>query len=124
MLVTIVAVSNADNTGLDLDRIEKVEELPDEVARPMLDLGTARKPSDDELNAYHAERGQRDAVSAEDALAKARADAAAQARESASRIAAAEKAVRAAKKNTNPPVEQHAEGTPPAGAENAAADAA
>lgn len=53
MLVTIVAVANADNTGLDLDRLEKVEDLPVEVARKMLEIGTAREPSDDELDAYH-----------------------------------------------------------------------
>lgn len=52
MLVTIVAVPNADNTGLDPDRVEKVEDLHDDVARPMLDLGTARMPSDQELDAY------------------------------------------------------------------------
>lgn len=52
MLVTIVAVPNADNTGLDPDRVEKVEDLHPDVARPMLDLGTARLPSDNELAAY------------------------------------------------------------------------
>lgn len=60
MLVTIVAVANADNTGLDLDRLEKVEDLPDEVARPMLDIGTARKPSDEELDKYHASQVKND----------------------------------------------------------------
>lgn len=53
MLVTIVAIANADNTGLDLDRLEKVEDVPDEVARKMLDIGTARESSGDELDAYH-----------------------------------------------------------------------
>lgn len=53
MLVTIVAVPNTDNTGLDPDRVEKVEDLHPDVARPMLDLGTARLPSDNELAAYH-----------------------------------------------------------------------
>lgn len=52
MLVTIVAIANADNTGLDLDRLEKVEDLPEEVARTMLQIGTARKPSDEELDEY------------------------------------------------------------------------
>lgn len=52
MLVTIVAVPNADNTGLDLDRLEKVEDLPDEVGRNMLNIGTAREPSAEELGAY------------------------------------------------------------------------
>jgi hypothetical protein len=52
MLVTIVAVPNADNTGLDAERMEKVEDLHPDVARPMLDLGTARMPSDEELDAY------------------------------------------------------------------------
>jgi hypothetical protein len=64
MLVTIVAVPNADNTGLDPDRVEKVEDLHDDVARPMLDLGTARLPSDDELAAYHQaqDAGKRDSA--------------------------------------------------------------
>ena len=56
MLVTIVAVPNADNTGLDIERLEKVEDLPDEVGRQMLDIGTAREPSDGELDAYHAKQ--------------------------------------------------------------------
>jgi hypothetical protein len=53
VLVTIVIAPNADNTGPDLDRLGKVEDIPDEVARPMLDLGTARKPTEEELAAYH-----------------------------------------------------------------------
>lgn len=53
MLVTIVAVPNADNTGLDLERLEKVEDIAPELALKMLDGGTARKPSDAELTAYH-----------------------------------------------------------------------
>ncbi len=52
MLVTIVAVPNADITGIHLDRVEKVENLPAEVARRMVDLGTARLPSEEELEAY------------------------------------------------------------------------
>jgi hypothetical protein len=52
MLVTVVAVANADNTGLDLDRLEKVEDLPDEIAQKMLDGGTGRKPSESELATY------------------------------------------------------------------------
>jgi hypothetical protein len=101
MLVTIVAVPNADNTGLGPDRVEKVEDLHPDVARPMLDLGTARLPSDDELAAYR--RGQPDgearsgAMGAQDALAKARTNAAAQARDSAKSIAQAESDVRAAR---------------------------
>lgn len=56
MLVTIVAVPNADNTGLDTDRMEKVEDLHPDVARPMLDLGTARLPSEEELDVYRKAR--------------------------------------------------------------------
>ncbi len=52
MLVTIVSVANADNTGLDLNRLEKVEDVNPEVARKMLDGGSARLPSDDELETY------------------------------------------------------------------------
>lgn len=54
MLVTIVAVANADNTGLDLDRLERVEDLPDDLALNMLHFGTAREPSEAELANYHA----------------------------------------------------------------------
>ncbi|MER7280415.1 hypothetical protein ABT369_38860 [Dactylosporangium sp. NPDC000244] len=60
MLVTIVAVPNADNTGLDVDRLEQVEDLPTEVALKMLEVGTARQPSEAELAAYHDSRDTRD----------------------------------------------------------------
>lgn len=53
MLVTIVVVPNADNTGLDPDRMGKVEDIPDEVAVKMLQMGTAREPSADELDTHH-----------------------------------------------------------------------
>jgi hypothetical protein len=52
MLVTIVAVANADNTGLDLDRLEKVEDLDPDVANQMIQGGTGRVPSEKELAAY------------------------------------------------------------------------
>ncbi len=52
MLVTIVMVPNADNTGPDLDRLEKVEDLDLQVAQNMLQYGTARVPSDEELAEY------------------------------------------------------------------------
>ncbi|MGI5247772.1 hypothetical protein [Dactylosporangium sp. CA-139066] len=52
MLVTIVVVPNADNTGLDPDRMGRVEDIPDEVAVKMLQMGTAREPSTGELDAY------------------------------------------------------------------------
>lgn len=59
MLVTIVAVANADNTGLDLNRLEKVEDLHPEIALKMLDGGTARIPSANELAAYHKAQDKR-----------------------------------------------------------------
>lgn len=52
MLVTIVYVPTADLRGPDLDRMEKVEDVVDELARMMLGDGTARMPSEDELAAY------------------------------------------------------------------------
>jgi hypothetical protein len=52
MLITIVAVANKDNTGLDLDRLEKVEDLDPEIAQKMLDGGTGRVPSEAELADY------------------------------------------------------------------------
>jgi hypothetical protein len=54
VLVVIVIAPNADNTGPDLDRIGKIEDIPDEIARTMLDLGTARKPTDEELMEHEA----------------------------------------------------------------------
>lgn len=51
-LVTIVYVPTPDKRGPDVSRMEKVEDLPDEVARMMLNDGTAREPSEDELAAY------------------------------------------------------------------------
>lgn len=54
MLVTIVAVPTADNTGLDADRAEKVEDITDELAVKMLQIGTAREPSAEDLDAYQA----------------------------------------------------------------------
>ncbi|GAA2636890.1 hypothetical protein GCM10010399_82520 [Dactylosporangium fulvum] len=61
MLVTIVVVPNADNTDMDRDRMGRVEDLPDEVAVQMLQAGTAREPSDDELDTY--DRDQEDGAS-------------------------------------------------------------
>jgi hypothetical protein len=55
VLVVIVIAPNADNTGPDLDRIGKVEDIPDEIARTMLDLGTARKPTGVELATHRGE---------------------------------------------------------------------
>lgn len=52
MLVLIVCVANPDNTGIDMDRINKVEDLPDEIAQKMIDGGTGRIPSEAELAAY------------------------------------------------------------------------
>ncbi|GAA0719866.1 hypothetical protein Drose_06160 [Dactylosporangium roseum] len=56
MLVTIVVVPNADNTGMDVDRMGKVEDIPDEVAVKMLQMGTAREPSVEELDTYDRDR--------------------------------------------------------------------
>lgn len=52
MLVTIVAVPLPDNSGLDVSRLEKVEDLEPEIAQNMLDVGTAREPSAEELAEY------------------------------------------------------------------------
>lgn len=61
MLVTIVAVPLPDNSGLDLDRLEKVEDIHPELALKMLDGGTARIPSSAELAAYRDAQLARDA---------------------------------------------------------------
>lgn len=52
MLVHIVYVPDADLRGPDLDRINRVEDVPDEVGRLMLGDGAARTPTDVELAAY------------------------------------------------------------------------
>ncbi len=127
MLVTIVAIANADNTGLDLDRLEKVEDLPDDVARQMLWVGTAREPSDEELDAYEkaqAENGVRPS-DPEGALRETREQAAAQARESAANVAQAEKAVRASRptRKTEEPAAPSTSDAEPALVEQAAAAA-
>lgn len=67
MLVTIVAVANKDNTGLDLDRLEKVEDLDPEIAQKMLDGGTGRVPSESELAAYRKTLNDRPRPAAGDA---------------------------------------------------------
>jgi hypothetical protein len=74
MLITIVAVANADNTGLDLDRLEKVEDLDPEIAWKMLDVGTGRVPSEKELAAYrdaHPDTGTDSASEAPEPSAEA-----------------------------------------------------
>jgi hypothetical protein len=60
MLVTVVAVGRPDGLGLDLDRLEKVEDLDPEIAQKMLDGGTGRVPSEAELKAYHDARQAKD----------------------------------------------------------------
>lgn len=52
MLVLIVCVANPDNTGLDLDRVNTVEDLPEEIAQKMIDGGSGRVPNEAELAAY------------------------------------------------------------------------
>lgn len=52
MLVTIVAVGRPDGLGLDLDRLEKVEDLDPDIANQMILGGTGRVPSEKELAAY------------------------------------------------------------------------
>lgn len=54
MLVHIVYVPDATRLGPDLTRMGKVEDMPEEVARKMIDDGSARWPTDDERDAYVA----------------------------------------------------------------------
>lgn len=51
MLVHIVIVPTPDRSGPDLTRIGTLEDIPDDLARVMLNSGTARLPTDDELAA-------------------------------------------------------------------------
>lgn len=52
MLVWIVYVPDAARRGPDIERMNRVEDLPDELGRLMIGDGTARKPTDDEAAAY------------------------------------------------------------------------
>jgi hypothetical protein len=56
MLVTIVYVPTADRMGPDTARMGKVEDVPDDLARQMVNFGEARVPTEDELAAYEEAR--------------------------------------------------------------------
>lgn len=56
MLVHIVYMPTADRLGPDLTRMGTVEEVPDEVGRAMLNDGSARVPSADEVAAFEQAR--------------------------------------------------------------------
>ena len=73
MLVTIVYAVTADRTAPDTSRMERVEDLDPEIARVMLQDGTAREPSDDELAAYD-EAQAAEAKAAEADLSKLKRD--------------------------------------------------
>lgn len=55
-LVWIVYVPTADRLAPDTTRMNKVEDLPDELARLMVGDGSARWPSEDEVAAYEETR--------------------------------------------------------------------
>ena len=62
MLVHIVIVPTADRSGPDLTRIGTLEDIPNDLARVMLDNGTARLPTDDEAAGWQASRGDTEAT--------------------------------------------------------------
>lgn len=65
-LVYIVYAPTADMMGPDLDRMNRVEEMPDEVARTWVAGGVARTPTDEELAAYEESRKAQDQAETED----------------------------------------------------------
>lgn len=65
-LVHIVYMPTADKMGPDLTRMGKVEDHPDEVARMLLNDGSARLPTDDEVAEY--ESSQQVEAKADEAL--------------------------------------------------------
>lgn len=56
MLVYIVYAPTADMLGPDVERMNRVEEMPDEVGRMWIAGGSARVPTAEELAAYEEQR--------------------------------------------------------------------
>lgn len=55
MLVHIVVATLPDNSAMDTSRMGTVEDLDPEIARAMLNAGTGRLPTDEELAAYRGD---------------------------------------------------------------------
>lgn len=60
MLVFVVVATLPDNSAMDVDRMNKVEDIPDDLARAMLNAGTARQPTEAELAEYRGEHPEAD----------------------------------------------------------------
>lgn len=56
MLVYIVYMPDAALRGPDLERMNKVEDVPDDLGRMLLNDGSARKPTDEEVAAFEESR--------------------------------------------------------------------
>jgi hypothetical protein len=67
VLVWIVAAALPDNSGMDVERINKVEDLHPELARAMLGNGTGREPTADEVAEYERQQAKRDNADGETA---------------------------------------------------------
>lgn len=74
MLIWITYVPDADRRGPDLTRMNKVEEVPDELARMMLQDGSAREATADELAAHEEQASTARAADSEDLSKKLKAD--------------------------------------------------
>lgn len=55
MLVHIVVATLPDNSAMDTERMGKVEDLDPEIARAMVNAGTGRIPTEEELAEYRGE---------------------------------------------------------------------
>lgn len=55
MLVHIVVATLPDNSAMDVERMGTVEDLDPEIARAMINAGSGRLPTDDEVAAYRGE---------------------------------------------------------------------
>lgn len=70
MLVWIVYMPDADLRGPDLDRMNRVEDVPDELGRMYLGDGSARVPSEEEIAAYEQQQAAQEKAASVDDLSK------------------------------------------------------
>lgn len=74
MLVFVVYVPDAEKRGPDLSRMNRVEEVPDELGRMMIGDGSARAVTDEERADWEATREAAEAAEAGDLAKRPKAD--------------------------------------------------
>jgi hypothetical protein len=62
VLVWIVAAALPDNSGMDVERMNTVEDMHPELARAMFNSGTGREPTADEIAEYERQQAERKAT--------------------------------------------------------------